>query len=412
MAKLNPAGSGLVYATFLGGSGDDYGYGIAVDGAGSAYVTGCTDSTDFPTTPGAFDTSFNGGDDAFVAKLAMRAGQRTPRSFQWLCAIRKPPNGIRGQVASCRQVVLSRSCCWRSYLAACQVVILQQATAGGRTPPCAPFCCLLGGSCPGLSHGRFSRTNCPAAHQTPPATRLWRCPTSRRRLRSTGGAHRAVSPKLIHASEPCAICPLRSRRHASPRSATLTPPAAPSMITRAADAGGLWSPPVGPPLPTPKEAPMCTGPVTLLAALVLALCRAPESRRLPTAPPLPARLLMDPPTKPSLPRKPLCFRPASPPCSAASCFYGQDGDERTRKVRNVITGRATSRCPRMLSRLARCGAGCMFTWPSTSGPTICCTSPSIPPMTRTVRRPFCGPYGPRATTRRSSSPICGRIMAR
>ena len=70
MAKLNPAGSGLVYATFLGGSGDDYGYGIAVDGAGSAYVTGDTGSTDFPTTPGAFDTSYNGGDcDAFVVKL-------------------------------------------------------------------------------------------------------------------------------------------------------------------------------------------------------------------------------------------------------------------------------------------------------------------------------------------------------
>ena len=40
MVKLNPAGSGLAYATFLGGSGDDCGYGIAVDGAGSAYVTG------------------------------------------------------------------------------------------------------------------------------------------------------------------------------------------------------------------------------------------------------------------------------------------------------------------------------------------------------------------------------------
>jgi len=68
--KLNPAGSGLVYATFLGGSGGDRGYGIAVDGAGSAYVTGYTGSTNFPTTPGAFDASFNGfPGDAFVVKL-------------------------------------------------------------------------------------------------------------------------------------------------------------------------------------------------------------------------------------------------------------------------------------------------------------------------------------------------------
>src|SRR5206468_1364065 len=47
----------------------DRGYGIAVDGAGSAYLTGQTTSSDFPTTAGAFDTSFNGGWDAFVTKL-------------------------------------------------------------------------------------------------------------------------------------------------------------------------------------------------------------------------------------------------------------------------------------------------------------------------------------------------------
>ena len=58
-----------IYSTYLGGSGDDRGYGIAVDGAGSAYVTGTTCSTDFPTTAGAFDTTFNGGTDAFVTKL-------------------------------------------------------------------------------------------------------------------------------------------------------------------------------------------------------------------------------------------------------------------------------------------------------------------------------------------------------
>ncbi len=71
VAKLNPAGSALVYATFLGGSGFYEGASdIAVDGMGNAYVIGTTESTDFPTTPGAFDTTFNGGEiDAFVAKL-------------------------------------------------------------------------------------------------------------------------------------------------------------------------------------------------------------------------------------------------------------------------------------------------------------------------------------------------------
>ena len=60
-------------ATFLGGSRSDSGYGsIAVDGSGSAYVTGKTNSSNFPTTSGAFDTSYNGGDhDAYVAKLAI-----------------------------------------------------------------------------------------------------------------------------------------------------------------------------------------------------------------------------------------------------------------------------------------------------------------------------------------------------
>ncbi|MCB0202557.1 MAG: hypothetical protein KDI03_21000, partial [Anaerolineae bacterium] len=69
VAKLNAAGSELDYATFLGGSDDEEGHAVAVDGTGRAIVTGYTYSSDFPTTPGAFDTSYNGGYDAFVARL-------------------------------------------------------------------------------------------------------------------------------------------------------------------------------------------------------------------------------------------------------------------------------------------------------------------------------------------------------
>ena len=49
MAKLNAAGSALVYSTYLGGSDGEEGNGIAVDSSGNAYVTGWTFSTDFPT---------------------------------------------------------------------------------------------------------------------------------------------------------------------------------------------------------------------------------------------------------------------------------------------------------------------------------------------------------------------------
>ncbi|GAG10335.1 unnamed protein product, partial [marine sediment metagenome] len=59
----------LVYSTFIGGSDFEYGSAISVDGAGNAYITGFTHSTDFPTTPGAYDETFNGGADAFVTKL-------------------------------------------------------------------------------------------------------------------------------------------------------------------------------------------------------------------------------------------------------------------------------------------------------------------------------------------------------
>jgi hypothetical protein len=57
VAKLNSFGNDLIYSTYLGGSDDDEGYGIALDSFGNAYVTGTTFSPDFPTTPSAYDTS-------------------------------------------------------------------------------------------------------------------------------------------------------------------------------------------------------------------------------------------------------------------------------------------------------------------------------------------------------------------
>lgn len=68
ITKLNAAGSAIVYSTFLGGQISQTGYGIAVDGSGNAVVTGDTNSFDFPTV-NAIQSTLLGIDDAFVAKL-------------------------------------------------------------------------------------------------------------------------------------------------------------------------------------------------------------------------------------------------------------------------------------------------------------------------------------------------------
>jgi hypothetical protein len=70
VAKLNAAGTALVYSTYLGGNGFDQGNGIAVDAVGNAYVTGVTDSPNFPTA-NALQPAFGGNMDAFVAKIAI-----------------------------------------------------------------------------------------------------------------------------------------------------------------------------------------------------------------------------------------------------------------------------------------------------------------------------------------------------
>ena len=78
LVKLNAAGNGLVYSTYLGGNANpggatltgEYGYGVAVDSAGSAYVTGLSVSTNFPTVNAYKSTGGGSFDDVFVTKFS------------------------------------------------------------------------------------------------------------------------------------------------------------------------------------------------------------------------------------------------------------------------------------------------------------------------------------------------------
>lgn len=69
ITELNSSGSGLVYSTFLGGASEDYAGGVAIDGAGNAYVAGQTLSTNFPVK-NAFQQTLKGAANAYVAKLS------------------------------------------------------------------------------------------------------------------------------------------------------------------------------------------------------------------------------------------------------------------------------------------------------------------------------------------------------
>jgi hypothetical protein len=86
VTKLNPAGSApLVYSSYLGGSLNDFGTGIAVDIFGNAYATGYTQSTNFPTTAGAFQTTYGGNTDGYVTKIAEVNLEECPPSGQGDC---------------------------------------------------------------------------------------------------------------------------------------------------------------------------------------------------------------------------------------------------------------------------------------------------------------------------------------
>jgi hypothetical protein len=76
VAKLEARGSELAYSTYLGGSGNDGASAIAVDSAGSAYITGQTTSADFPGVGTGFQSTYGGQTDAFIAKVSPPIMQR------------------------------------------------------------------------------------------------------------------------------------------------------------------------------------------------------------------------------------------------------------------------------------------------------------------------------------------------
>jgi uncharacterized repeat protein (TIGR01451 family) len=70
VVKLNPAGTALLYGTYIGGNGDDIANAIAVDAQGSAYIVGLTGSGSFPRTTGVVQDMKDGFTDCFVTKLS------------------------------------------------------------------------------------------------------------------------------------------------------------------------------------------------------------------------------------------------------------------------------------------------------------------------------------------------------
>ena len=70
IAIINPTGTDVLYATYFGGSSQDEIFSVALDAQDNIYIAGFTESNDFPTTPGAFETKFNNVDSAFNAFAA------------------------------------------------------------------------------------------------------------------------------------------------------------------------------------------------------------------------------------------------------------------------------------------------------------------------------------------------------
>ena len=149
VVKLDAAGSAAVYATLLGGSRNDIVLGIAVDGAGAAWVGGQTDSADFPVVSAA-QTQLGGSSDGFVAKLSSAGGTLLVSTYlggsasDAITAVALDGSGacyVAGWTAS-GNFPVSSGALQRTYAGSFDAVVVKLAAAGG-SPVFATY---LGGS--------------------------------------------------------------------------------------------------------------------------------------------------------------------------------------------------------------------------------------------------------------------------
>jgi hypothetical protein len=94
LTELNPTGASLIYSTYIGGSigNGDHGAAIALDSAENAYLTGYTDSSDFPVTPGAFQTASGAPREVFISKFALGSGSTLTATTTRVSSSANPQN--------------------------------------------------------------------------------------------------------------------------------------------------------------------------------------------------------------------------------------------------------------------------------------------------------------------------------